>query len=292
MDSSNQDTTLVVKDGSIVSLENNLTRLSERITKYPMKLGLASDLHLDFGEINPEFFTWRGDALFLAGDIAEDDFMRKHCHAFFDGVSKMANRTFLIAGNHEFYGSELDVAEDHIDEFLEQWPNIIMLRNSTYELEHLSIFGGTMWTDFHGSPVAAVHASLNMNDYKYIRMRRLGYKKIIPPNIIGAHNLAKNKLLDFLEADTGGLKLVMTHHAPLMQSVPDRYKHEYELNKAYCNRFDSLIENFEIAAWVHGHTHDFFDYEAYGTRIMCNPRGYPGERPAHLPPYQPLTFIL
>lgn len=26
--------------------------------------------------------------------------------------------------------------------------------------------------------------------------------------------------------------------------------------------------------WVHGHMHDPFDYEIYGTRVVCNPRGY------------------
>ena len=26
--------------------------------------------------------------------------------------------------------------------------------------------------------------------------------------------------------------------------------------------------------WVHGHTHDSFDYTVDGTRVVCNPRGY------------------
>ena len=28
------------------------------------------------------------------------------------------------------------------------------------------------------------------------------------------------------------------------------------------------------ALWVHGHMHESYDYEAYGTRVVCNPRGY------------------
>ena len=31
------------------------------------------------------------------------------------------------------------------------------------------------------------------------------------------------------------------------------------------------------ALWIHGHTHTFFDYRAGGARVICNPRGYPGE---------------
>ncbi len=26
--------------------------------------------------------------------------------------------------------------------------------------------------------------------------------------------------------------------------------------------------------WIHGHTHDSFDYVHNGTRVVCNPRGY------------------
>jgi len=29
--------------------------------------------------------------------------------------------------------------------------------------------------------------------------------------------------------------------------------------------------------WVHGHSHTAVDYEVAGTRVVCNPRGYPGE---------------
>ncbi len=31
------------------------------------------------------------------------------------------------------------------------------------------------------------------------------------------------------------------------------------------------------ALWIHGHTHTFFDYSVAGTRVLCNPRGTPGE---------------
>jgi hypothetical protein len=29
-----------------------------------------------------------------------------------------------------------------------------------------------------------------------------------------------------------------------------------------------------VQLWVHGHTHDSFDYTLNGTRVVCNPRGY------------------
>ena len=30
----------------------------------------------------------------------------------------------------------------------------------------------------------------------------------------------------------------------------------------------------KVTLWVHGHFHDSFDYDVYGTRVVCNPRGY------------------
>ena len=32
---------------------------------------------------------------------------------------------------------------------------------------------------------------------------------------------------------------------------------------------------------IHGHTHDDFDYQLFGTRVVCNPRGYPEEAGRH-----------
>ncbi|WEM34431.1 metallophosphoesterase [Xanthomonas phage X1] len=258
-----------------------------------MKVGVASDLHLDFADMNPEFFQWRGDLLLLAGDLGEEDYLRKHGAEFFDGVSKMAEQVFVISGNHEFYGSELDVAEDHLDVYLEQWKNIIPLRNEVKSFGHLDVFGGTLWTDYHGSPIAEMAAFMGLNDFKQIRIKKAGYRKITPRDILIEHMKGKNKLLDFLEKPSGGIKLVMTHHAPSMQSVPNRFRADYDLNKAYCNHFDALIESFpDLSYWVHGHTHDYINYTIGQTEVICNPRGYPAERPAHLPPYQPRDILL
>ncbi|MGH8196257.1 MAG: hypothetical protein ACREQ8_17955 [Woeseiaceae bacterium] len=43
------------------------------------------------------------------------------------------------------------------------------------------------------------------------------------------------------------------------------------------SRLDGLIEQFQPTLWIHGHTHEPSDYELFRTRVVCNPRGYPGE---------------
>jgi len=37
------------------------------------------------------------------------------------------------------------------------------------------------------------------------------------------------------------------------------------------------MDGDRAALWVHGHMHESFDYEIYGTRVVCNPRGYEPE---------------
>jgi len=46
------------------------------------------------------------------------------------------------------------------------------------------------------------------------------------------------------------------------------------LNASYASRLDHLLGGDRVVAWMHGHTHDSFDYDMYGTRVVCNPRGY------------------
>lgn len=40
-------------------------------------------------------------------------------------------------------------------------------------------------------------------------------------------------------------------------------------------QFDAahLLRADRAALWIHGHTHDGFDYHVNGTRVVCNPRG-------------------
>mgnify|MGYP000882269726 CR=1 FL=1 len=38
--------------------------------------------------------------------------------------------------------------------------------------------------------------------------------------------------------------------------------------------FDHLLDSRRVQLWIHGHTHDSFDYLVKGTRVLCNPRGY------------------
>jgi hypothetical protein len=63
---------------------------------------------------------------------------------------------------------------------------------------------------------------------------------------------------------------------PATPSIDSRYKNDV-LNPAFASRLEDVIEQYHPDLWIHGHTHVHCDYEICGTRVVCNPRGYPSE---------------
>ena len=50
------------------------------------------------------------------------------------------------------------------------------------------------------------------------------------------------------------------------------------MNGAFVSNLDEFImDHPQIKLWTHGHVHNVFDYTIGETRVVCNPRGYPGE---------------
>ena len=98
------------------------------------------------------------------------------------------------------------------------------------------------------------------------------------------------KMIDYIKIVTHMLGentqkfVVVGHHAPSRASTHPRYKEDTLMNGAYSTDLSEFIlDRPQIKLWVHGHTHDPFDYMIGSTRVVCNPRGYFGhERQADL----------
>jgi hypothetical protein len=67
--------------------------------------------------------------------------------------------------------------------------------------------------------------------------------------------------------------VVITHHAPSRRSVHPRFASSL-LNAAFVSDAERFLGGDRVQLWIHGHTHDSFDYVVDGTRVVCNPRGY------------------
>lgn len=253
--------------------------------------GLASDLHLDFAPVHQEFFEWRGDVLLLAGDIAEDDNLRK-MDDFWSRVADMAAEVYMVCGNHEFYRSEIDVASEHIREYLSKYPNIRLLENEVVKTNGVNLFGATLWTDFDNSdPFSVMDAQAMLSDYRQIRFKKNGYRRIHPADIYNLHKQSLDKLRSSIMSSDGAT-VVMTHHGPSFQSIDAKYVGD-SLNGAYVTELDEFIlDSPQIKAWVHGHVHTYKDYQIGECRVMVNSRGYPGERNAGYGNYHVKQFRL
>ena len=66
---------------------------------------------------------------------------------------------------------------------------------------------------------------------------------------------------------------MITHHAPSLGSIHPRFAGS-PFNAAFVSAAEHLLDGERAALWIHGHTHDSYDYRVNGTRVLCNPRGY------------------
>ena len=233
-----------------------------------MKLQILSDLHTEFSNFDPPEID--ADVVVLAGDIGVGT----------GGIEWAAQRFLVVPvvyvpGNHEFYGH--DVSDMGL--FLDAAPaNIRVLNDDACEIDGVRFLGSTLWTDFafHGEGeawFARRRAKALIEDFTSIRS---GNRLYTPEDSVDRHKVNIAWLVNELEKSFDGPTVVVTHHLPASPSIASQYKDD-PLNPAFASRLDGIVEKYQPDLWIHGHTHVPCDYEIFGTRIVCNPRGYPAE---------------
>lgn len=243
-----------------------------------MFIRLFSDLHNEFTKYDlPALDTDFNDVLVLAGDIG----VAAKLHTF-DPVKSWAKRfrqVIQIAGNHEYYDGSLLRAKDKIREHMSDVPNWTLADEDTVRVGDVSFICATLWTDFNrGNPVAMMSIRSGLNDYNYIRtgVKDQPYmRKITPHNILDRHVLAKEFIFDSIatEKAAGQNTVVVSHHGPTTLSIHPRFGTDI-LNWAYVSDLSNEILDTQPLLWLHGHTHNSFNYLMGDTRIITNPRGY------------------
>ena len=106
---------------------------------------------------------------------------------------------------------------------------------------------------------------------------RLGRKKFTPGDAHAMHLNSLRFLGRHMEEEFTGSTVVVTHHCPTNASIPKRFLGD-PANCAFTTDLSRFIEKHKPTLWVHGHTHDAFDYQCYDTRVVCNPADYPYKR--------------
>jgi len=252
-----------------------------------MKIALASDLHLEFGDIELKN-TEGADVLILAGDICVIDHFRygnkysERYFNFFDRVSKEFPHVIYILGNHEFYNYDIPKAEEKIKYCLDHLANVHILCDEAWTLDGYTFIGGTLWTDCNNEDPLTLHAVEHMmHDFRCIHDSSKpvdGTKKFLPKDAAQRNH----KFLDYIDAVIGGddKYIVVGHHGATHRSIDPKYANSGLINYGFVNDLEDYIAYREkILLWCHGHCHDPFDYMVGNTRVCCNPRGYIGHEP-------------
>ncbi len=266
-----------------------------------MKIALASDLHLEFGDINLKNEEG-AEVLILSGDIfIAQDF---HDHPepmtpyppeiikilgsrqrkameyrdFLKRVSFQFPHVIVIAGNHEFYqgkwnGSLIDLRNE-----CGKFPNVYFMEDDCRKINDITFIGSTLWTDMNKGDPLTLHAVADMmNDFRIIRNDNLGYTKLRPAHAGARHRRSVEYIRTIVEGKFDEKFVVVGHHAPSFMSIHENYKNDTLMNGAYASDLSEFIlDHPQIKLWTHGHTHHPFDYMIGDCRIVCNPRGYAG----------------
>ena len=260
-----------------------------------MKIALASDVHLEFGDL--DFDNDSGaDVLILGGDIcvgadiAQRDphrIMGEHYrstrfHDFFERCCNRFPHVIFIVGNHEHYNGDFQKTIPHFRDVLGYLKNLHILEKETWVLDDVTFIGGTLWTDMNKRSIRTLHEiSRMMNDFRCIdNSARLtdgrGWNdRFTTADAADDHDAMLEYIRLVIEGKFDQKFVVVGHHAPSRLSTHPRYAHEAIMNGGYSSELDNFIlDHPQIKLWTHGHTHEDFDYMIGSTRILCNPRGY------------------
>nr|WP_093167209.1 metallophosphoesterase [Variovorax sp. YR216] len=234
-----------------------------------MKLNVLSDLHLGFSHYDRPHND--ADVVVLAGDISRP-------REAVDWALRLDKPVLYVIGNHEFYGGSIDgVAEEF--RRLCAGTLIKVLDDNGAIVDGVRFLGTTLWTDFElfgdedKRSAAMTEAQGMMRDFSRIRRCQAEPALFTPQDSIGLFRRHSAWLDDMLATPHEGPTVVITHHAPSRRSIHPRFADSL-LNACFVSDAEHLLGEDRVRLWIHGHTHDSFDYLVRGTRVICNPRGY------------------
>jgi predicted phosphodiesterase len=233
-----------------------------------MKFSLISDMHVDFRQPKTPY-----DKLEKTVVVAGDTSNGLHGLKFLQKMRNKGFRVFACDGNHEHY-SNVSRGRDHedtVERFRSEFPMTGLLDLGT----PIVLVNG--W--YHVTVEATWQRMMNDSRNSGFLAETVNHIAVTQANIVKA---AVQRW-----ANNGDIGVVVTHTAPCQETLDPRFDGEWS-NEWYWNPFmRDIIHRYgkNIAVWCHGHTHAKADKVVDGVRVVCNPRGYPGENPY----WEPLT---
>lgn len=258
---------------------------------------LVSDLHLEF--YKTKILSMESiDSSYLSEKVIPSDIRDSNTHLvmagdillikdidlflpFFKSLSNRFKTVIWIFGNHEWFNNKIKKERfDLMNSILEPFKNIHILENQSIELDEYVFIGSTMWSDInHGDYLTAMDVVKASFDYKKITFKEgQSYSNLRPRHVSmmfkKAQEFIKSELLKY--KDSNLIKVVVTHHPPLREAVPEFYR----LNPDWWSDFGDFdfnyLENNGLLPefWLHGHIHSSQKFNKEKTLILSNPYGY------------------
>ena len=231
-----------------------------------MKIQYISDTHLELLNQNEyekllKNISIVGDVCILAGDIGNPFY--HNYESFLRFINFRFEKTFLIAGNHEYYKNSISQTKTQIKNLVRDFQNITFLDNSFEEYNGFRFIGTTQWTEIT-DPIYKINRLNYINNFSINDYNKLFYE-------------AK----EFLERSITANSIIITHHVPIYDLTDAKYRTSFynKYNQWYNANLDDFIQKNKtnIRAWFYGHTHSRSVQKYYDTTFYCNPLGYRNE---------------
>lgn len=255
-----------------------------------MRLRILSDLHLEFGPLT--LSAGDEDLVVLAGDIDNG------ARAVGWAAETFRVPVIYVAGNHEFYGHRFSEVVPALRRAA-HGSGVCVLEDEAVVRCGVRFIGATLWTDLalYGDPAgAAVAVEATLADYRLIHAFGTASEAAAPLPLRAADTAARfarsrAALVAALEQPFPGKTVVVTHHLPSPRSIAPRWRDD-PVNCGFASNLEDVMARFQPALWIHGHTHDSFDYlvehgGGRSTRVVCNPAGYPSRAGRENPRFRP-----
>lgn len=237
-----------------------------------MRIRYLSDLHLEFIKPNKiNKFIKKipigidDEICVLAGDIGNP--YQSNYDIFMNYISENFKKTFIIAGNHEYYNKTktMQQTNEFMEEYFKKFNNITFLNNSYEIYNNFCFIGTTLWSKII-NPQYEINDVHNIPNFTYIK-----YNELNELSIHFLENILQNN----------DNCVIISHHVPSDSLIDKKYKSENMISYNqwfYCD-MDEFIETYKnkIKCWIYGHTHTPSNVTMNNIPFLCNPIGYPNE---------------
>lgn len=241
-----------------------------------MRAQIFSDLQMDRQLVSSRGLPFVADdveVVLIAGDLYP--FLGRSLMT----LQQLAKRkpVIYVAGNRDFYLTNIDEALSDGRQ-LAQELGVHFLEDEAIVIDGVRFVGSTLWSDYNvrGDAKAAKAAADRLVSDHTGEIKWSDGRRFTAADAAARHHFSR-KFIEETLASSPEPVVVVTHHAPSLQSEKEEYANS-PISPSFVSDLEYLMTGPKAPVlWVHGATHHPVDYVVGGTRVISNPRGYPHE---------------